>query len=153
MRTSRTLWAGRPRACANRLGQDLCVRAAAAAAAHPSPRRLVIGLTWRRRRRAGAHARLAQGVTAVARALGKHMHCTAHFCAGGTAMREDIARFSAGGVQVVVGTPGRVFDVINHGALCLVALRVLVLDAADEMLSRGFEDHIYGIFRLLPGRL
>ena len=42
------------------------------------------------------------------------------------------------GVHVVVGTPGRVLDMLNQGALWLDKVRYLVLDEADEMLDRGF---------------
>jgi len=42
------------------------------------------------------------------------------------------------GVQIVVGTPGRVLDLCNQGALWLNEVRFLVLDEADEMLDRGF---------------
>ena len=42
------------------------------------------------------------------------------------------------GAQVIVGTPGRVLDMLNQGALWLDKVRYLVLDEADEMLDRGF---------------
>ncbi|HEY7030220.1 MAG TPA: DEAD/DEAH box helicase [Thermomicrobiales bacterium] len=56
---------------------------------------------------------------------------------GGRAMgpqRDALRR----GVHVVVGTPGRVLDLLNQGALRLDRVRFLVLDEADEMLDRGF---------------
>merc|ERR1712127_924795 len=46
---------------------------------------------------------------------------------------------------------GRVYDMIQRRALNPVSMRQFVLDEADEMLSRGFKDQIYDIFRLLPG--
>jgi translation initiation factor 4A len=49
-----------------------------------------------------------------------------------------------------VGTPGRVFDMINRRALRLTDVRLFALDEADEMLSRGFKDQIYEIFKFLP---
>jgi len=57
------------------------------------------------------------------------------------------------GVHVVVGTPGRVFDMINRRALNTSKIRIFVLDEADEMLSRGFKDQIYDVFRQLPGSI
>jgi translation initiation factor 4A len=69
---------------------------------------------------------------------------------GGTAVREDIEILKHG-VQIVVGTPGRVNDMIERGALRLEKLKLLVLDEADEMLSRGFKDQIYDCFQALPG--
>jgi translation initiation factor 4A len=54
------------------------------------------------------------------------------------------------GVHVVVGTPGRVFDMITRGALRLDACKLFVMDEADEMLSTGFKDQIYDIFKHMP---
>jgi len=85
----------------------------------------------------------------VAVALGDYLNISCHACVGGTNIREDISRLSAG-AQVVVGTPGRVLDMINRGALKTSSILVFVLDEADEMLSRGFKDQIYQVFRTLP---
>src|SRR3546814_13747624 len=49
------------------------------------------------------------------------------------------------GVHIVVGTPGRLRDHLERGALGLSALRVAVLDEADEMLDMGFRDDLEGI--------
>jgi translation initiation factor 4A len=54
------------------------------------------------------------------------------------------------GCHVVVGTPGRVFDMINRRAFRTDHLKMFCLDEADEMLSRGFKDQMYEIFQLLP---
>jgi translation initiation factor 4A len=54
------------------------------------------------------------------------------------------------GVHVVVGTPGRVYDMINRRALLLNHVQLFVLDEADEMLSRGFKDQIHDVFKFLP---
>jgi translation initiation factor 4A len=56
-------------------------------------------------------------------------------------------------VHIVVGTPGRVFDMINRRALGMDAVQIFVLDEADEMLSRGFKDQIYEVFRFLPEKV
>ena len=64
-----------------------------------------------------------------------------HACVGGTVVREDIKTLK-NGVHVVVGTPGRVFDMMKKGFLKADYLRVFVLDEADEMLSRGFKTQI-----------
>lgn len=49
-------------------------------------------------------------------ALGDYMNAECHACIGGTAVREDLHRLS-NGVHIVVGTPGRVYDMINRRAL------------------------------------
>ena len=92
---------------------------------------------------------LAQQIQKVALALGDYMNAQCHACIGGTNVREDIRRLETG-VHIVVGTPGRVYDMINRGALRPATIKVFVLDEADEMLSRGFKDQIYDVFRFLP---
>lgn len=52
----------------------------------------------------------------VVLALGDYMDAQCHACIGGTNVREDLRKLSQG-VHVVVGTPGRVFDMINRRAL------------------------------------
>jgi translation initiation factor 4A len=78
---------------------------------------------------------LAQQIWSVIQKLGTYMSITTHACVGGTAVREDINKCQQG-CQVVVGTPGRVNDMINRGALRLDKLRIFILDEADEMLSK-----------------
>ncbi|MFC5511606.1 DEAD/DEAH box helicase [Massilia jejuensis] len=55
------------------------------------------------------------------------------------------------GVQVIVGTPGRVIDHIQKGSLDLSQLKTLVLDEADEMLRMGFIDDVEQILQQIPG--
>ncbi len=54
------------------------------------------------------------------------------------------------GVQIVIGTPGRVLDHIHRGTLSLNSVRMVVLDEADEMLDMGFIDDIEAILRETP---
>jgi len=95
---------------------------------------------------------LAQQIQKVAVALGDYLKMEIHACVGGTAVRDDIRKLQEG-VHVVVGTPGRVFDMINRGALRLEDCKLFILDEADEMLSRGFKDQIYDIFKFLPEKV
>lgn len=92
---------------------------------------------------------LAQQIQKVVIALGDYMNIECHACVGGTNVREDMAKLQEG-VQVVVGTPGRVYDMINRRALRTDTIKIFCLDEADEMLSRGFKDQIYELFQLLP---
>jgi translation initiation factor 4A len=92
---------------------------------------------------------LAQQIQKVVVALGDYMNIECHACVGGTNVREDMAKLQEG-VQVVVGTPGRVYDMINRRALRTDNIKIFCLDEADEMLSRGFKDQIYEVFQLLP---
>lgn len=60
---------------------------------------------------------------------------------GGAAMNEQLRRLSVG-VDIVVGTPGRILDHLRRGTLDLTAIRWMVLDEADEMLNMGFIDDV-----------
>jgi len=92
---------------------------------------------------------LAQQIHKAACTLGEqHLGLRCHACVGGTAWREDAKALRAG-QHLVVGTPGRVLDLIEKGVLGVASLRVFILDEADEMLSCGFKDQIYSIFRTL----
>jgi ATP-dependent RNA helicase len=81
--------------------------------------------------------------------LGENVGVTAHACVGGKSLTEDIRKLDAG-VQIVSGTPGRVFDMIKRRKLQTPSIKVLIIDEADEMLGKGFKDQIYDIYRLLP---
>jgi translation initiation factor 4A len=68
---------------------------------------------------------------------------------GGTRVQDDIRRIQSG-AMVGIGTPGRVLDLMKRGAFRTEQMKLLVLDEADEMLSQGFQEQIYEIFRHLP---
>ncbi|KAG6613090.1 ATP-dependent RNA helicase eIF4A [Phytophthora cinnamomi] len=95
---------------------------------------------------------LAQQIVKVVVAIGDYMSVQVHACVGGTAVRDDIRTLQQG-VHIVVGTPGRVGDMINRRALRTDEVKMFVLDEADEMLSRGFKDQIYEVFRFLPEKV
>jgi len=92
---------------------------------------------------------LAQQIHKVLVALGDYMNVECLAAVGGAAIREAVDRLR-NGVHVVVGTPGRVFDMINRRSLKTDHIKIFCLDEADEMLSAGFRDQIYDIFQLLP---
>jgi translation initiation factor 4A len=92
---------------------------------------------------------LANQIYKVVLALGDYLDVKCHACIGGTKVHDDILRLKEG-QHVIVGTPGRVFDLISRGHLRIDDLLTFVLDEADEMLSQGFEDQIYKIFKTLP---
>lgn len=70
-------------------------------------------------------------------------------CRGGTSVRECRDKVSRG-PQMVIGTPGRVLDMIMRRCLDPRKIRFFCLDEADEMLSQGFEQQVYEIFVKLP---
>lgn len=85
-------------------------------------------------------------------ALGSYLLPSASACqlfVGGTRVTDDLKRPQAG-CMITVGTPGRVEDLIKRGALRTNSLKTIVLDEADEMLSQGFDEQVYNIFKYLP---
>jgi len=95
---------------------------------------------------------LAQQIQKVVMALGDYMGAQCHACIGGTSVREDMRKLDVG-QHIVVGTPGRVFDMISRKVLRTNEIKQFVLDEADEMLSRGFKDQIYDVFRHLNSEI
>jgi len=91
---------------------------------------------------------LAQQIQKVVMSLGDYMGAQCHACIGGTSVKEDMRKLDHG-QHIVVGTPGRVFDMISRKVLRTNDIKQFVLDEADEMLSRGFKDQIYDVFRHL----
>ena len=89
---------------------------------------------------------LATQVNTVIQGLGSHIQgLTTEVAIGG--VRSSTSRHPA---HIVIGTPGRVFDNLQHKHLNLDHLKVIVLDEADEMLSRGFIDQVHSIFQYVP---
>ncbi|MFA4927078.1 MAG: DEAD/DEAH box helicase [Patulibacter sp.] len=88
-------------------------------------------------------------VTQAIRSFGvkKNVEVVATF--GGAPIREQISRLRSG-AHVVVGTVGRVLDLIDRGALQLGSCRFVVLDEADEMLDLGFLEDVEKILRRTP---
>jgi len=93
---------------------------------------------------------LAYQVYKVVEAIGEYTGVKVHACTGGSAVKDDIKKLKSG-MHVIVGTPGRVKDMMKKGFLKAEFLRLFVLDEADEMLSRGFKVQIQDIFKFLPG--
>jgi translation initiation factor 4A len=92
---------------------------------------------------------LAQQIVKVITALSSFMKIKIHACVGGTLIRTDMEALKTG-CHIVVGTPGRVQDMIHRNCLDVRSLDIMTLDEADEMLSRGFKDQIHHIFCYLP---
>ena len=93
---------------------------------------------------------LALQVATAVHDYGKHMQTLSVLpIYGGDSMTRQLRRLSHG-VQVVVGTPGRVLDHLERGSLSLDAVRFVVLDEADEMLRMGFIEDVETILGKTP---
>lgn len=77
------------------------------------------------------------------------MEISKHLLIGGKNLTHDFSALDKG-AQIIVGTPGRVYDMLKRYVLRTDHIHLVVLDEADEMLSRGFKDQIYEIFQYIP---
>lgn len=55
------------------------------------------------------------------------------------------------GINIIVSTPGRLLDHLQNTEFNFKNIKCLILDEADKLLEAGFEKHIAGIIKLLPG--
>ena len=81
--------------------------------------------------------------------IGKYKNISVLPVYGGTSIDRQIRTLQRG-VNVVVGTPGRVLDLLRRKNLSLSEIRVVVLDEADEMLDMGFIEDIETILKATP---
>ena len=68
---------------------------------------------------------------------------------GGSSIDDDVSYMRETPPHIIVGCPGRVYDMIRRRHINASTLKMIVLDEADEMLSQGFKDQIYNIFQYL----
>jgi len=92
---------------------------------------------------------LAIQIKGVIEELGKYMNIKVNLSVGGISIRNNIDELTEN-PHIVIGTPGRVLDMINKKALTTRYLKLLIMDEADEILSKIFINQIYDIFRFLP---
>lgn len=92
---------------------------------------------------------LAQQIEGVIQHLGDYMNVRSHACIGGTQVGEDVKKLQLG-QHVISGTPGRVLDMIKRRNIGSRHVKMLVLDEADELLTKGFKEQIYDIYKTLP---
>lgn len=80
---------------------------------------------------------LAEQIAKVATNLGQYMKLNVLTAVGGNPVRDDIRALDTG-AQFIVGTPGRVYDLMSRNALNTSEIRVLIMDEADQMLEELF---------------
>jgi translation initiation factor 4A len=92
---------------------------------------------------------LAQQIYDVYVFIGEYMKVKVLNLIGGTEVKESIKALE-NGVQIVVGSPGRVLDMLKKNYLKLSDLKVLILDEADDLLQKGFLENMKEIISLIP---
>ena len=96
-----------------------------------------------------SHTReLANQIHSVFESLSRYMDVQICLLTGGTSLSQNRTVLSTN-PQVIVGTPGRVLDMMSQNQISYKDINFLVIDEADEMLSRGFVTQVQDIFKFL----
>lgn len=82
-------------------------------------------------------------------ALGEHLNVQCHACISRVIVNEDVPKMQLNS-HIVVGTPGRVHDLIIHNFLRTNHIKLFVVDEAYELLCRGYKDQMQDFFHMLP---
>tara|TARA_B110000908_G_C10266275_1_gene464269 strand:+ start:6292 stop:7527 length:1236 start_codon:yes stop_codon:yes gene_type:complete len=96
---------------------------------------------------------LANQIISVANAMGKYLGTVTKLLVGGTSVDKDRESLDKNPPHIVVGTPGRVHDMIRRKYLRTDTIQAIILDEADEMLSSGFKEQVYKIFQYMPNEI
>ena len=87
---------------------------------------------------------LVKQISSIVSAIGSAMDgLVVKTLVGGTSVNDDTKDLRNNCPHVVVGTAGRVYDMIQRRALLTDGIKIFVLDEADEMLSKGFKEQMY----------
>ena len=100
-----------------------------------------------------SHTReLSQQIHNVINQISKYIKVNVNLSVGGISVTDNISSLRKR-PHVIIGTPGRVLDMINKKYINVNTLKMLILDEADEMLSHIFINQIYDIFQNLPPKI
>ena len=94
-------------------------------------------------------AQVGESIVSLAKYLPQRIKVAVVF--GGVSINPQMMNLR-GGADIVVATPGRLIDLIDHNALTLASVSLLVLDEADRLLDLGFGEELGRILALLPAQ-
>lgn len=93
---------------------------------------------------------LAHQITTVITSLSAMMHgIRIKTIVGGSSIDDDADEMRKNPPHVIVGCPGRVYDMVRRRHINANKLKLVILDEADEMLSSGFKEQVYNVFKYL----
>ena len=93
---------------------------------------------------------LANQIQDVYSSIGCFMELNAQVCTGGSILSADIQGLKKNQPHILVGTPGRLLDLISNNNFLVVNLNYIVIDEADEMFSKGFKVQVFKIIKYIP---
>ncbi len=82
--------------------------------------------------------------------LASYMNINIHLMIGGSSIEQERKVLNEKTPTIIVGTPGRIYDMLRREYISPSNVKLLVMDEADEMLSFGFKEQIYNIFQFMP---
>lgn len=94
---------------------------------------------------------LATQIGDVFSQLSRHTKVKSYVVTGGVEQDAQIKKLQAG-IDILIATPGRMFDLISQGYIKIKGIHTLVLDEADRMLDKGFIKDIQSVKKRLPGK-
>ena len=94
-------------------------------------------------------AQVGEAIVSLAKYLPQRIKVAVVF--GGVSINPQMMNLR-GGADIMVATPGRLIDLVEHNALTLASTRMLVLDEADRLLDLGFGEELNRILALLPAK-
>ena len=93
---------------------------------------------------------LARQISIVCTSLGcKMKNLCVKTLIGGTPVSDDVREMTSNTPHIIVGSPGRIYDLMQKNVIDTRELKLIVMDEADELLSSGFRNDIYNIFQYL----
>jgi len=97
---------------------------------------------------------LAKQITSVISSIGIMMKgLKIQTLVGGSSTEEDISCLRKDVPHIIVGCPGRVYDMMRRNCIDYKNIKLMILDEADELLSSGFKEQIYNIFQYLNSNM
>jgi translation initiation factor 4A len=93
---------------------------------------------------------LANQIQDVYSSIGCFMGINAQVCTGGSILSADIQCLKKNQPHILVGTPGRLLDLISNNNFLVLNLNYIVIDEADEMFSKGFKVQVFKIIKYIP---
>jgi len=94
---------------------------------------------------------LAMQINDVFVQLSRHTKVKSYVVTGGVEQDAQIKKLQDG-IDILIATPGRMFDLISQGYIKIKGIQTLVLDEADRMLDKGFIKDIQSVKKMLPGK-
>lgn len=96
---------------------------------------------------------LAEQINKVTNSLSQYLdNFSSELLIGGISTDENIKNLK-NNPKIIIGCPGRIFDMIQRKHLNTDHIKTIIIDEADEMLSSGFKEQLYNIFQKLPSNV